>query len=358
MGQTNELDHATVRPSGSSFFSSLLDQAEQGRLPDWIVRLGIRRLLRTRLRELQSTPPQSAAERLRDQIRSQPIAVATHHANEQHYELPTEFFQQILGPHLKYSCCYWDADTKTLDDAERNALRMTAEHAQIENGMDVLELGCGWGSLSLWLAQAFPDSSITSISNSHTQRRFITAHAQRLGLRNLDVQTADINDFQTDRTFDRVVSVEMFEHVRNHVALLSQINRWLTPEGKLLVHVFCHRTTPYLFETDGSQDWMGRHFFTGGMMPSVDWLSSCSSSLTPAEQWTWDGTHYAKTCRAWLSNQDAATETLRPILAKTYGRPDANRWHHRWRMFFMACEELFATRGGREWFVSHTLFQK
>lgn len=338
--------------------SRLSDAAEQGRLPDWLVRRGIRNLLSTRLRDLASQSPAEAISQLRAAVAAQPIAVSTHAANDQHYEVPAPFYERVLGPRLKYSCCYWEPDTTTLAEAEDNALRFTAEHAELKDGMDILELGCGWGSLSLWMAEKFPQSRITSVSNSHSQRRFIEASARARGLSNLDVVTADINVFRSVKVFDRVVSVEMFEHMRNHERLLDSVASWLRPDGKLFVHVFCHQTTPYLFETDGDQNWMGRHFFTGGMMPSEDWLPGCIEQLTVAQQWKWNGIHYAKTCRAWLDNLDAAVEDLQPVFVKTYGRPEAHRWRQRWRMFFMACEELFATDGGNQWYVAHYLFKK
>ncbi len=336
----------------------LSDAAEQGHVPDWLVRRGIRRLLNTRREELSAEQPSVVIERLRARVAIEPIAVSTHVANDQHYEIPAGFYESVLGPRLKYSCCYWDDSTDTLADAEKNALRITTEHAELADGMNVLELGCGWGSLSLWMAEQFPNSRITSVSNSHSQRRFVEAAARQRGITNLEVVTMDINVFHATETFDRVVSVEMFEHMRNHRRLLDKIDLWLRPAGKLFVHLFCHRTTPYLFETDGDQNWMGRHFFTGGMMPSEDWLPRCSDKLRVDRQWQWNGRHYEQTCRAWLENLDAASESLQPILAKTYGRPDANRWLNRWRMFFMACEELFATHEGKEWYVAHYLFKK
>ncbi|TWT64890.1 SAM-dependent methyltransferase [Allorhodopirellula solitaria] len=339
-------------------FARLAGTAEQGRVPDWLVRRGIRRLLRNRLDDLDAVHADDAAQRLRTEVAAQPIAVSTHEANDQHYEVPASFYEHVLGPQLKYSCCYWDTRTTELAEAETNALEITASHAELADGMDILELGCGWGSLSLWMAERFPSSRITSLSNSHSQRRFIEAHARERGLTNLSVVTADVNAFRSLETFDRIVSVEMFEHMRNHERLMSHIHAWLRPKGKLFVHLFCHRTTPYLFDTDGERNWMGRHFFTGGMMPSDGWLPQSSGALGLADQWQWNGEHYAKTCRHWLANLDANMQSLQPIMAKTYGRPNANRWLHRWRIFFMACEELFATENGTQWYVNHYLFEK
>ena len=323
-----------------------------------MVRIGIRRLLSTRLRELVAQPDAFSVDDFLEATRSQPIAVAAEQANEQHYEVPAEFFRHSLGRRLKYSCCYWTDDTASLDQAEENALRITCENAGIEDGMDVLELGCGWGSLSLWMAERFPGSQITAVSNSHSQRQYIQDRAGELGLSNLHVITADMNEFEPHGSFDRVVSVEMFEHMRNHQRLMDRIHDWLTPGGRLLVHVFCHRDTPYLFRTDGEQNWMGRYFFSGGMMPSRDLLPRCGSRLELDSQWDWNGQHYARTCRAWLRNQDCNRNAIRDLFAQTYGTQQAGVWFHRWRLFFMACEELFAYRGGDEWFVSHYRFAR
>ena len=224
--------------------------------------------------------------------------------------------------------------------------------------MQILELGCGWGSLSLAMAEQFPNSSITAVSNSISQRQFIQSQARSRDLTNLRVITADIANFVPDTQSDRVVSVEMFEHMRNHRRLMDRIHSWLAPEGKLFVHIFCHRDTPYLFHSDGEQNWMGRHFFSGGMMPSADLLPQCGSPFQLAEQWIWNGSHYAKTCRAWLRNQDAAKARILDTFESSGDRDQAIVWHNRWRIFFLACEELFSFDEGREWFVAHYLFER
>ena len=337
---------------------ALLHAVERGWMPDAVVRIGIRRLLRARLREIQSMRSGSSLADFVRATQAQPIAVTPGLANQQHYEVPAAFFQQVLGQRLKYSCCYWTDSTETLDDAEVNALRITCENAQIENGMDVLELGCGWGALSLWMAQQYPECQITAVSNSHSQREYIQAQASERGLANLTVVTADMNEFASGETFDRIVSVEMFEHMRNHRRLMNRIANWLAPDGKLFVHVFCHQDTPYTFRSDGDQNWMGRHFFSGGMMPSEDLLESCGSNLSLSEKWRWGGKHYAKTCRAWLANQDRDKQHLLKVLASDAGGESAMIWHNRWRLFFLACQELFAFDDGKQWFVSHSLFQK
>ncbi len=338
----------------------LIGLAEKGRLPDGLVRIGIRSLLKARLRELQSPSLEQSAEQFRQFLRDAmngPVACVPEKANEQHYEVPAEFFSQVLGLHRKYSCCYWTDETKTLDQAEAESLRRTCEHAELKDGQEILELGCGWGSLSLWMAETYPNSSILAVSNSASQREYITERAKQLGLNNLKVQTCDINEFSTDRRFDRVVSVEMFEHVRNHPLLMERISSWLNSSGKLFVHIFCHHRFAYLFEDDGNASWMARYFFSGGMMPSQNLLLNYQSHLQLENQWCWDGTHYEKTSNAWLQLMDQNQEAVTGVLKLTYGN-DWRLWQFRWRMFFMACAELFGFRGGREWFVSHYLFRQ
>lgn len=334
-----------------------MDAIEAGRVPDALTRFGIRRLLNMRRKSIASSREEPSIDEFVRATQAQPIAVVPQKANDQHYEVPAAFFQNVLGGRLKYSCCYWPKGVDSLDLAEDESLRITCEHANLEDGMDILELGCGWGSLSLWMAERFPNSRITSVSNSHSQREFIQERAAETGLTNLRVITADMNDFQPTEVFDRVMSVEMFEHMRNHRRLMSRINRWLWPDGRLFVHIFCHKDAPYLFRTDGALNWMGRHFFSGGMMPSCDLLERCGSPMSLENQWKWNGRHYAKTCRAWLKNQDKSLSLIEPILEQTYGAEEAIRWHQRWRLFFMACEELFAYNRGEEWFVSHYLFK-
>ncbi len=332
--------------------------AENGFLADKLVRIGIRRLLRARLSSLAELSESGECDGFLEATQGQPIAISTEQANEQHYEVPAEFYQRVLGHRLKYSCCYWPEHVESLDQAEDEALRLTCHHAALDDGMEILELGCGWGSLSLWMAQQYPTSRITAISNSNSQRKFIQKRAESVGISNLQVITADMNDFTAERRFDRVVSVEMFEHMRNHFELMRRIHCWLRPGGQLFVHLFNHKETPYLFDSQGESDWMGRHFFTGGMMPSADLLPRCAGPLNLIDRWHWNGMHYAKTCRAWLENQDACRAAVQETFAATYGQRHVRRWINRWRLFFMACEESFAFGGGDEWFVSHYRFQR
>lgn len=331
--------------------------AERQWIPDAIVRVGIRRLLAQRLRQQD---PRSDVDddqrRLAEQLARGPMVVHADDANDQHYEVPAEFFRKVLGRHLKYSCGYWPESGMSLDDAESAMLRLTAQRAGIEDGMRVLELGCGWGSLSLWMAEHFPHARITAVSNSHSQRAFIERTAADRGLDNLQVITANVADFRPTRRFDRVVSVEMFEHVRNHAQLLERISQWLTPNGKLFVHIFCHRELTYLFETHGSDNWMGRHFFTGGMMPSANWLRRFDRQLHVEASWVVGGQHYQKTAEAWLSRLDIQREAIEQIFRQQLSPAEAKRQVARWRIFFMACAELFGFGEGSEWFVAHYLF--
>jgi len=332
--------------------------AEAGLLPDALVRFGIRRMLAQRLRELAAPAVASPAaqQAFLDACRQGPIALVPDLANEQHYEVPPEFFARVLGPHLKYSCCLWDANVATLSDAEDSMLALTCERAEVRDGMSVLDLGCGWGSLSLYVAERFPACRVLAVSNSKPQREFILARAAQRCLTNVAVLTADVNHFEAPGRFDRVVSIEMFEHVRNHEALLARIAGWLAPGGRLFVHHFCHHERAYPYEDAGPSDWMARHFFSGGMMPSEDWLQHFECDLAQVNRWRVGGMHYARTSEAWLANLDAQCSRLRPLFAATYGERDAQRWIQRWRLFFLACAELFAHRGGGEWFVTQQLF--
>ncbi len=326
-----------------------IELAERGLVPLAGLRWGVRRLLARRLVDAGSGPDVDAFEQ---QLRASPVALVPEKANEQHYEVPPAFFEAVLGPHLKYSGAYWPDGVETLAAAEEAMLRLSAERAELADGQSILELGCGWGSMTLYMARRFPGSRITAVSNSAPQRRFIEARAPD----NVRVITADMNDLALDERYDRVVSIEMFEHMRNYEELFRRIRGWMTEEARLFVHVFCHRSHAYSFETEGSDNWMGRHFFTGGIMPSYDLFTRFDDDLVVEASWPVDGTHYQRTARAWREALESGRESVVPILRETYGA-EAPRWFHRWRLFFLACEELFAYRGGDEWLVGHYLLQ-
>ena len=338
-----------------------IDLAEHGLLPDVAIRQGIRRLLRVRLSQLQASDCEAAASRATQFVAGMnrsDIAVLPDKANEQHYEVPAAFFAQVLGRHRKYSACLWPPGVESLDSAEDEALHATCERAGLADGMDILELGCGWGSLTLWMGSHYPGARITAVSNSASQRAHIEAEAARRGLGNVMVVTADMNGFAPAGQFDRVVSVEMFEHMRNWQVLFARVAQWLRPGGQFFMHVFCHRDVPYPFDVEGPDDWMSRYFFSGGMMPSDDLALRFQDDLKLLRQWRWDGTHYERTANAWLANMDERRAAIMPILASTYGPAQAARWWTRWRIFFMSCAELFGYQDGQVWWVSHYLFQR
>jgi len=360
-GSIAERDRA-LRPSAPSPQPSLsIRLAESGWLPDIVIRLGIRRLCAQRLREEHggdAVAAWSRFERCLEDLRASPIAIHTDAANEQHYELPPRFFELCLGRRLKYSSCLFARGDESLDQAEEAMLGSCLERAELADGQDILELGCGWGSLTLWMARHFPQSRITAVSNSRPQREFIEARCRESGFGNVTVITCDVNCLElAPAQFDRVVSVEMFEHMRNYERLMRNIARWLRAGGKLFVHIFCHRELMYPFQAEGKDDWMGRHFFTGGLMPAADTLLWFQRDLRIEQQWRIAGTNYEKTANAWLANHDAHRVEVLEVLRETYGN-EAPLWNQRWRMFWMACAELFGYRGGSEWLVGHYRFVK
>jgi cyclopropane-fatty-acyl-phospholipid synthase len=337
------------------------DLTEKGLVPDRLIRHGIRGLLQARLKEIKAFDAEAMVSHENNFIammNQSPVAVLTDKVNEQHYEVPAEFFKAVLGNSLKYSCGYWNGENTDIDKSERDALRLTCERAEIEDGMDILELGCGWGSLTLWMARHYPNSRITAVSNSHSQGQYILGKANDLHLFNIDVITQDMNVFNSEKQFDRVVSVEMFEHMRNYAELYKRISHWLKPHGRFFKHIFVNRGTSYLFEERDNSDWMSRHFFSGGMMPCDSLPLNFQDHLKINKRWRWDGSHYEKTCNAWLARMDTNKNKLWPLFERTYGKDFSALWWQRWRIFFMACAELFGYDNGQQWWVSHYLFNK
>ncbi len=336
--------------------------AERGLVPDALIRIGIRARLKNTLAEVTEATEaldRSRKEKWIEELRRSPIALVPEKANEQHYELPPAFFELVLGKHLKYSSGYWPKAKMGLNESESSMLELTCARAELKDGQEILELGCGWGSLSLWMAEHYPKSRILAVSNSADQRKFILNRASERGLNNLAVQTADMNDFSTERRFNRVVSIEMFEHMRNYDQLMNRISAWLNPGGKLFVHIFTHDRIAYPYVDSGPKDLMTRFFFAGGQMPSHDLLPHFAQpTLKHENSWKVDGKHYGKTSRAWLNKMDASKGAIMGVFKETYGADQAALWFQRWRLFFMACEELFNFNGGKAWYVSHYRFIK
>jgi len=334
-----------------SLIAATIDAFEGAPLPDAVRKTAIELLVANARRQL-SAARSDAEARFAREMAERPIAEHADAANAQHYEVPAAFFEACLGPQLKYSCALYPQGSTSLAEAEELALAETAAHAGLADGQRILELGCGWGSLTLWMARAYPKARITAVSNSASQRAFILARAQAQGLSNLDVITCDMNAFEAADAFDRVVSVEMFEHMANWRALLARVKTWLKPEGRLFVHVFTHRAAPYRFSADDEADWIGKYFFTGGVMPSHGLIAQFPDLFALEQDWRWSGAHYQRTALDWLANYDRNIDAIRPVLEAVYGS-DATLWHRRWRLFFLATAGLFGHRGGAEWGISH-----
>jgi cyclopropane-fatty-acyl-phospholipid synthase len=340
----------------------VLGLAERAWLPDWMIRLGIRLACARRLRQERAGDLEQTAARFQErlsELRDSPVALCMETANLQHYELPAELFEHVLGRRLKYSCAYYPRGDETLDQAEEAMLALYAERAELADGQDILELGCGWGSLTLWMAERYPAARITAVSNSASQRSYIEARCKERGLANVRVITHDMNRLRLEaQNYDRCISIEMFEHMRNYELLLQGIAQWLRPGGKLFVHIFVNRTLMYPFETEGEDNWLGRHFFTGGLMPAADTLLWFQRDLSIERVWHVQGTHYERTANDWLHNQDTNAHAVRNTMIDIYGVYLAGIWFQRWRIFWMACAELFGYDRGQEWFVAHYRFAR
>ena len=335
--------------------------AEKGMLPDWLIRIGIRLLCSERLEIVKNKTPELLEENHQfwiDKLKLSPIALVPEKANEQHYEVPPTFFEEVLGKHLKYSSGYWPSENINLDKSETEMLDLTFKRLEVIDGMNILELGCGWGSLTCYLAYNLPNSNIVAVSNSKDQKKYIEKRCKKNGYTNVSIITADMNEFDIKKKFDRVVSIEMFEHMRNYEKLLYRISNFLKKNGKLFVHIFSHKNLVYPFENKGPGDWMAREFFSGGIMPSHRLLLHFQNDLKIEKVWRISGIHYSKTSLAWLKKMDANKKTIIEIFRKTYGDEIAYSWWNRWRIFFMSCQELFGYNKGDEWGVSHYLFRK
>ena len=340
--------------------SKLIELAEKGIIPDYFIRQGIVRNCENRLNNENVSNTEKVSSKKQSwiqQMKESPIALVPEKANEQHYEVPPAFFENVLGKHLKYSSGYWPDGVNSLDESEESMLELSFKRAQLVDGDSILELGCGWGSLTCYMASKLPNSKITAVSNSKDQKEHILNRCKNQGLDNIEVITADMNDFETENKYDRVVSIEMFEHMRNYKKLLSKISSWLNEDGKLFIHIFTHQSVVYPFENQGEADWMAREFFSGGMMPSHDLLLHFQDDLIIDDVWSISGTHYEKTSLAWVNKMDANKDSIMKIFLKTYG-DDAKLWFQRWRIFFMSCEKLFGYNNGSEWGVSHYRFSK
>ncbi|EMN02379.1 cyclopropane-fatty-acyl-phospholipid synthase [Leptospira noguchii str. 1993005606] len=334
---------------------------EKDIFPDWLIRFKIRRLLAQRLKQENQGSIEANQKRLIDYVnvlKQSPIAVYTKAANEQHYEVPAEFFKLVMGKYMKYSSGYWETSETSFDESERKMLEITCQRAKIQNGMSILDLGCGWGSLSLYLAENFPKSQIVGVSNSKSQKKYIDEQIKKRRLKNLKIITADMNEFKIIKKFDRLVSVEMLEHMRNYEKLFERFSSFLKPEGLFFVHIFTHHRFAYPFEIKDDTDWMSRYFFTGGQMPSHNLFLYFQKDFQIQNQWAINGTHYANTSETWLSRMYQNKTEIINIFMDVYGDKYALKWFVYWKVFFMACAELWKYKRGEEWIVSHYLFSK
>jgi len=334
---------------------------EKNVIPDFLIRIGIRRLLSARLIDENKGSIEKNREALQgyiEALKKSPVAINTKDANEQHYEVPTEFYKLCLGKRLKYSGGYWPSGVSTLDASEESMLALSCQRARLQDGHTVLDLGCGWGSLTLYIAEKFPNCKITSVSNSKTQKEHIDGVCKEKGFKNVTVITQDMNEFSINQTFDRLMSVEMLEHMKNYEVLFSRFAKYMKDDALFFIHIFTHVEYAYAFEVKDDTDWMSKYFFTGGQMPSDDLFLYFQKDLVLQDHWRVNGQHYQKTSEAWLSKMDSNQDKIMPIFEATYGKENAMKWWVYWRVFYMACAELWGYKGGEEWLVSHYLFSK
>jgi cyclopropane-fatty-acyl-phospholipid synthase len=334
-----------------SFVSSIIGTAERVPLPDIVIRAAIQRLCSRTATRLASGNAESDAS-FAEEMAARQLAEYTDEAGAQHHEVPQAFFAKVLGPNRKYSSCFYKEPESTLQEAEEESLRQTVEHADLHDGQSILELGCGWGSLSLWMARQFPHAQVIAVSNSNPQRIYIEGEAASRSLKNLRVIAQDINLFDPQQQFDRIVSVEMFEHMMNWRELMMRVQSWLKPDGRFFLHIFTHRTGAYRFDPRDKEDWVAQHLFTGGVMPSHHLIRQYADLFEVEKEWRWSGTHYQRTAQGWLANFDSHRGEIDDILRPVYGRDTSLRMR-RWRWFFLATAGLFGYAGGSEWGVSH-----
>lgn len=338
---------------------NIFQALEKDLFPDWLIRIRIRQLLRLRLKqETKSNPVLQLSHKMEyiDSLKSSPIAVHTEAANEQHYEVPSEFFKLVMGYRMKYSSGYWANTNTSFAESEEDMLALSVKRAEVQDGMKILDLGCGWGSISLYIAEKFPNCHITGVSNSRTQKDFIDSEAKKRGLKNIEILTQDMNVFTTQKKFDRILSVEMLEHMKNYELLFKKLASFLNPNGKFFIHIFTHKEFAYPFEVVDETDWMAKYFFTGGQMPSDDLFLYFQNNFLIENHWRLSGTHYQKTSEAWLANMYTNRDSILKILEETYGKDQATKWWVYWKVFFLSCAELFGFDKGKEWLVSHYLF--
>jgi len=337
------------------------------KMPEWLQRKLIQSHLKWWSGRLEAGGDAEKQHHYREKMikvfrENEKIAEATEEAKEQHYEVPTDFFLLSLGPWLKYSSCYWPKGCSTLRGAEEAMLEKICERAQIQDGMEILDLGCGWGSCGLYLLKKYPNVKVTFFSNSTTQQAYIREQAKKgNNLDRIKSIAGDVNVTELNAEFDRIVTNEMFEHMKNYEKLFEKVSKWLKPEtGLLFIHVFCHRFFPYQFKVKDSNnaDWMGRNYFTGGSMPSFDTFLYFQKHLAIQNTWMINGVHYSKTLEAWLDLLKEKESIISEIFAKEYGADKVTEHLNGWKLFYIMSSEAFKYNEGNDWCVAHYTFKR